>query len=331
MSSLPAPQQSRVTLVVTEQREAVREHLSAAWQAQISRVEDLLHTEWKQQLERIFDERFAEIAARLEADIAAEFDQARRRASEELNQSLRRLAQPQTREEWAAALLDATALFVSRAAVFSVNGRTVKGVCGRRVGDIASLEQPAPPAFANAISSRKPVTALRTADELSEALAALLEPEAASECCLFPIAERGRVAAVVYAEGDDMDVKGLEAVAALAGGSVPPAPGKSEPSLPDWAQLSRDEQALHLRAQRFARVRVAEIQLYKSHAVRSGRSQKNLYGAVKPEIDAAREVFQRDFTAASPAMPDYFHLELIRTLANDDVAVLGDEYPGPLF
>ncbi len=184
----------------------------------------------------------------------------------------------------------------------------------------------------NVISSREPVTALRTAAELSAEFAALLEtPEAGSKCHLFPVTGLGRVAAVVYAEGDDIDVNGLEAVAALAGASLRPASGKSSSALPDWAQLSREEQELHLRAQRFARVRVAEMRLYKSQAVRSGRSQKNLYAALKPEIDAAREAFQRDFTAASPAMPDYFHLELIRTLANDDVAVLGEEYPGPLF
>jgi hypothetical protein len=215
--------------------------------------------------------------------------------------------------------------------VFSVTGRTVNGICSRGMEDVASLQQPAPPAFANAISSREPVTALRTAGELSEAFAALLKPGEASKCYLFPIIGQGIAAAVVYAEGDDIDVNGLEAVAALAGASLRPCPGKSAPPLSEWAPLSRDEQELHLRAQRFARVRVAEMRLYKPQEVLSGRSGKDLYGALKTEIDAAREVFQRDFTAASPAMPDYFHLELIRTLANDDVAVLGDEYPGPLF
>jgi hypothetical protein len=27
---------------------------------------------------------------------------------------------------------------------------------------------------------------------------------------------------------------------------------------------------------------------------------------------------------------DYLHLELVRTLANDEVELLGQEYPGPL-
>ncbi len=331
MSSLPAPQQSRVASALSNEREAVREQLAAAWQLQISRVEDLLHTGWKEQLERVFEERFAEMLERLELEFAAALEQERRRSSEELKRTFRRLAQPQDIREWAEAVLDAAQLFATRAAVFTVEKRTLKGARARGMNDVSGLEVPAPPAFASVISSREPVTALRTADEISGELAALLDPEAASKCHLFPIAAHGRVAAVIYAEGDDIDVNGLEAVAALAGASLRPSWGSASPALPDWAQLSRDEQDLHLRAQRFARVRVAEMRLYKSQAVRSGRSRKDLYGALKPEIDAAREVFQREFTAASPAMPDYFHLELIRTLANDDVAVLGEDYPGPLF
>jgi len=29
-------------------------------------------------------------------------------------------------------------------------------------------------------------------------------------------------------------------------------------------------------------------------------------------------------------MIDYFHVELVRTLANDDASMLGPDYPGPL-
>jgi hypothetical protein len=73
------------------------------------------------------------------------------------------------------------------------------------------------------------------------------------------------------------------------------------------------------------------MRLYKSPVVRAGRAQRNLYSALKQEIDSAREDFRSNFTSASPAMPDYLHLELIRTLANNDVAVLGEDYPGPIF
>jgi hypothetical protein len=90
------------------------------------------------------------------------------------------------------------------------------------------------------------------------------------------------------------------------------------------------DEAAHLRAQRFARVRAAEILLYKAQAVHDGRAGKNLYGELKEEIDSARAAFEREYLRASDAMPDYLHLELLRTLANEDVSLLGEEYPGPL-
>ncbi|HOL70821.1 MAG TPA: hypothetical protein PKW45_05195 [Bryobacteraceae bacterium] len=331
MSSLPVPQQSRVASVLSEQREAAREQLAAAWQLQISRIEDLLHAGWKEHLALIFEERFEELAKRLAAEFAAELEEARRRASEDFNRAMRRITRPADQQEWAAAVLEATAPFAPRTAIFMVDDRNVRGVCARGIGAIAGLEMPVPPAFATVLRTQEPATAPRTAAELSDLAALLDNPEADSMCHLFPVTAMGRVAAVVYAEGDEIDLNGLEAVAALAGAGLRPASEKPSPTLPDWAQLSPQEQELHLRAQRFARVRVAEMQLYKSQAVRAGRSQKNLYAALKPEIDAARETFRREFTAASPAMPDYFHLELIRTLANNDVAVLGEDYPGPLF
>jgi hypothetical protein len=85
-----------------------------------------------------------------------------------------------------------------------------------------------------------------------------------------------------------------------------------------------------VRAQRFARVRVAELRLYQSAEVKLGRAERNLYGALRAEIDAAREEFRREHLGGCPSMVDYVHLEIVRTLANDDDTLLGGEYPGPL-
>jgi hypothetical protein len=87
---------------------------------------------------------------------------------------------------------------------------------------------------------------------------------------------------------------------------------------------------MHLRAQRFARVQVAQIRLYQSEKVKIGRTAHDLYTSVKEEVDAAREVFRREFLNSSDSMVDYLHLEMVRTLANDDADVLGKDYPGPM-
>jgi hypothetical protein len=99
---------------------------------------------------------------------------------------------------------------------------------------------------------------------------------------------------------------------------------------PAWADLPASEQEAHLRAQRFARVQVAEIRLYQSPAVKQGRATQSLYRLLQDHIERAREAYREQFLKDCPSMVDYFHVELVRTLANDDASLLGTEYPGPL-
>ena len=85
----------------------------------------------------------------------------------------------------------------------------------------------------------------------------------------------------------------------------------------------------HSTALRFARVRVAEMQLYQASQVRSGRARRDLYSALAPSIDAARKAFQERFLLPLNGIPDYLHQELVRTLAKEDAVLLGPSYPGP--
>jgi hypothetical protein len=71
------------------------------------------------------------------------------------------------------------------------------------------------------------------------------------------------------------------------------------------------------------------MRLYQAQAVRQGRDQARLYMALRGEMDRSRAQFKHEFLHV-PSMVDYFHLEVVRTLANDDPALLGPEYPGPL-
>jgi len=83
-------------------------------------------------------------------------------------------------------------------------------------------------------------------------------------------------------------------------------------------------------AQRFAKVKIAEIQLYQAAAVKAGRAARDLYGSLQPHIDAARKAFGERFPGNGGRTADYLHQELVRTLANDDATLLGPNYPGPL-
>jgi len=57
--------------------------------------------------------------------------------------------------------------------------------------------------------------------------------------------------------------------------------------VPDLTKLPRDEQETHARAQRFARVRVAEMRLYRAQAVKEGRDNQNLFEALRKESSKA--------------------------------------------
>jgi hypothetical protein len=97
-----------------------------------------------------------------------------------------------------------------------------------------------------------------------------------------------------------------------------------------WSELTREEKELHLRAQRFARVKVAQLRLYKSEEVKAARAGQELYAVLREDIDRARAEYEAEFTGKTPTMLDYLHLELLSTLANDDAAAFGKDYPGPL-
>lgn len=98
----------------------------------------------------------------------------------------------------------------------------------------------------------------------------------------------------------------------------------------EWWDLSRQEQQLHLAAQRFARVLVAEMRLAAPEQLRAGRAARNIYGALKQPIEEARQKFREKHMTVSPTMVDYLHLEMVRSLADDNPNNLGPEYPGPL-
>jgi hypothetical protein len=152
----------------------------------------------------------------------------------------------------------------------------------------------------------------------------------------------------LYAEDGaaPIDAAGLEMLSALAGLAMEHRIAARKSSAPgfvaldsagsdrrverEWSQLTREEQETHLRAQRFARVKVAAMRLYKSDEVKASRAERCLYAAFKQEIDTARQEFETEFITATPTMLDYLHLELIGTLAKDDAAALGSDYPGAL-
>jgi hypothetical protein len=91
---------------------------------------------------------------------------------------------------------------------------------------------------------------------------------------------------------------------------------------------SEDERRLHSDARRFARLLVSEIKLYNEQKVADGRSQGDLYARLREYIDRSREMYDKRVRPEVAQRYDYFHHELVATLAEGDEAKLGSTYPG---
>jgi len=103
--------------------------------------------------------------------------------------------------------------------------------------------------------------------------------------------------------------------------AVPAEPVDVE-SLPD------DLQKLHKKAARFARVTVQELFMYKKEEVEKGREHKDLYLRFREEIDKSKALYDEKFEKIADHNIDYLYDELVRVLAENDAAALGD-YPHP--
>ncbi len=342
--------------------ERVEEQLRQDWQSQLGSVVQERFVE--------FDNRFwNEVQIRCEQR-SAEQDElaasnARLKLSEQLSQIARRLDLAEDLGAWTAAVLDGALAVAPRAFLFSLlSGELVfegfRAPEGEEFPALDGLKMPleSAPAVKGAADSMDTVIAMANPGEISETLVAALALDESCRLSLLPIVtertgKERKVSAVLAIPGHEVpaNVSVLELLTTIAGLSLEVRQAEqkvakggvghllgiapdSEPRVPvnvvpDLAKLPRDEQETHARAQRFARVRVAEMRLYRAQAVKEGRDDHNLFEALRKEIEQGREQFSNDFLS-TPTMIDYFHVELVRTLANDDASLLGPDYPGPL-
>jgi hypothetical protein len=102
--------------------------------------------------------------------------------------------------------------------------------------------------------------------------------------------------------------------------------GMPEADLP--VQVNDEERRLHNDARRFARLLVSEIKLYNEQKVSEGRNQGDIYDRLREDIDRSRQMYDKRVAPPVAARHDYFHQELVNTLAEGDPAKLGGSYPG---
>lgn len=94
----------------------------------------------------------------------------------------------------------------------------------------------------------------------------------------------------------------------------------------DINQLTPEEQELHRRANRVAKVSMQDIKMLRPEQVRLGREHKDICIRLKDDIEKAHREYDRRFKPIMDHPVDYFYRWLVEILADGDASNLG-EYP----
>jgi hypothetical protein len=94
----------------------------------------------------------------------------------------------------------------------------------------------------------------------------------------------------------------------------------------DVNRLSPEEQELHRRANRVAKVSMQDIKMLRPEQVRLGRQNRDLCIRLKDDIEKAHREYDRRFKPIMDHPVDYFYRWLVEILAEGDPHALGD-YP----
>jgi hypothetical protein len=92
------------------------------------------------------------------------------------------------------------------------------------------------------------------------------------------------------------------------------------------AGLSPEDQDVHRKAQRFAKLLVDEIKLYNQAKVSEGRKNHDVYDRLKEDIEKSRATFNRRYGSSAAASGNYFSNEVVRSLAEDDITMMGANF-----
>ena len=108
------------------------------------------------------------------------------------------------------------------------------------------------------------------------------------------------------------------APAAVAAAAVIPEPPVA---------IAPGDEEVHKKARRFAKLLVDEIKLYNQAKVNEGRQNRDLYDRLREDIEKSRATYDKRYGQTPASQGDYFTLEVIRILADNDRGLMGDGFP----
>jgi hypothetical protein len=112
----------------------------------------------------------------------------------------------------------------------------------------------------------------------------------------------------------------MAAAAAAPAASAPAAPATGGA---DLSGLSAEDQEVHKKAKRFAKLLVDEIKLYNQKKVEEGKKNRDLYTRLKEDIDKSRQTYEKRWGSSAAGSVNYFRSELVRILADNDADLMG--------
>jgi hypothetical protein len=230
------------------------------------------------------------------------------------------------------ALVDCAGREAARASVFLVRGSQLRA--WRLAGFGPVLDEDTSLEFsldqAGVIASAVRTGAAASGDAASAPAFASFTPGQA--CIAIPLVLSGDTVAVLYADQgshpawtSSVEVltrhaaRCLEAMTAFkAAQAIMEQPALASSAAADDHAADDDASA-----RRYARLLVSEIKLYHEPAVVAGRRDGDLGARLSAEIGRARVLYEQRVPPAVRHRADYFHDELVRTLANGDGRLLG--------
>lgn len=156
-----------------------------------------------------------------------------------------------------------------------------------------------------------PIPAART-----EAVAAAGEPVPVPVMAAAAEAVPAHAEAVTVAEAEPVPMA-MAASAAAGAPSVTVAPP---------APASPEDDAVHRKARRFAKLLVDEIKLYNKPKVQEGKKNRDLYARLKEDIEKSRAAYEKRYGGSAAGPAGYFDQEIIQNLADNDRSLLGDGF-----
>lgn len=142
-----------------------------------------------------------------------------------------------------------------------------------------------------------------------------------------PMGEAPRAAVNESLQAADMIAEGAPVTPVEAAVGV--AEAEPEPAATfSLANLSPEEQDLHRRASRVAKVSMQDIKMLRPEQVKLGREHKDICLRLRDDIEKARREYDRRFRTILDHPVDHFYHWMVEILASGDPEALG-EYPYP--